>query len=162
MMKRYEEATRQVKDFREGQKDFDICTMNLTTKLNFYKSEFDTMANRLLVAETEAKEYKNSSELAFVTMDETIKILRSDLADLKSNKNDLEDNIEKEQKLSCRVRGDLDLKEFEFHSMQKLNHSLSEEIRELELKAYENEQKYNSNLDILERRLNDALEERKR
>lgn len=28
MMKRYEEATRQVKDLREGQKDFDVCSMN--------------------------------------------------------------------------------------------------------------------------------------
>lgn len=101
-------------------------------------------------------------ELEFIKSDETIKILKADILELKNKLDKAEEKYEDDTKHIIQIKGESDLKDLELSSSIDIINNLRQSNMNLEQKLMENETKYNSNLDILENRLNDALEERKR
>ena len=113
--------------------------------------EFDDLSNKLIQKESENHEYKNSIELELLKKDETIKILKIDLSDLKSKLDKAEEKHELELKHIIQSKGEMDLKDLELSSSLDIINNLRQTTMNLEQKLIENESKYNSNLDILEK-----------
>ena len=162
LVKRYEEATRVLKDIKDGKKDMDIHLINKNNELEKYREEIERVNQN--VWETEDKHIleRQNVELDLIKAKETILLLRSDIEAAKKKCEYWQDEREKELKVSARIKSELDMIKYENQSLDQICRQLKEELTEVENQAKEDENKYNANQEIIERRLTDALEERKR